>query len=153
MCHPLFRSTELNSKHSNLFEISTSGDKQNVNGKSCIIFAGRTRSLCRGGVGEKRKKGRIYPSPCQSSSTPGMEEGKCGVGFISKWQPLVTALEPKHSSLPRILQGARGGKGDWVGANVRNHVTWALHESLVDFLIMWLKMVEVDGGLNRRAGV
>lgn len=50
-------------------------------------------------------------------------------------------------------KGQAGGKGDWVGANVRNHVTRALHESLVDFLIMWLKMVEVDGGLNRRAGV
>lgn len=81
MCHPLFRSTELNSKHSNLFEISTSGDKQNVNEKAASYLPGGPGACVEG---EWEKKGRIYPSPCQSSSTPGMEEGKCGVGFISK---------------------------------------------------------------------
>lgn len=83
MCHPLFRSTEINSKHSNLFEISTSGDKQNVNEKAASYSPGGPGACVEGEWGKKRKKGRIYPSPCQSSSTPGMEEGEVwgGVHF------------------------------------------------------------------------
>lgn len=72
------------------------------------ICGGGPGACVEGEWGKKEKEGGSTQVPANHPALLGWRRGRCGVGFISKWQPLVTALEPKHSSLPRISQGAGG---------------------------------------------
>lgn len=70
------------------------------------------------------KKGRIHWKPCQSSSTPGIEEGlRGGGGSSDSHLSKLWMMQPQHSPSQHPAGGRGGeGRGDG-GVSVRAHVT------------------------------
>lgn len=80
--------------------------------------------FCRGG-----EKGRIHWKPCQSLSTLGMGWG----GLISKWQPLVRAVDSAAAVLS--ISASHRGQGEGAGRGAGS-VMWP---DIFHFTLLWVE--------------
>lgn len=108
MCHPLFRSTELNSKHSNLFEISTSGEKQNVNEKAASYLPGGPGACVEGEWEKKGKKGGSTQVPANHPALLGWRRGSVGWGSFLNDSHLSQLWSQSTLHFPASCKGQGG---------------------------------------------